>query len=111
MNQAYGIERIIPGILLDELMEAFGTSYSSTSGVFSVQMGIVYCVGLITGGLIKKFGCRKITVVGTIIAAIGYITSGFAQNIATLYLTIFCTGKFCLPGMGEPSLSIIMTVL
>ena len=34
---AWGVEYTF-GILLDGLMEAFGTSYSSTSGVFSVQM-------------------------------------------------------------------------
>ena len=81
-------------------MEAFGTSYSSTSGVHSVQMGILSCVGPIAAGLVRMFGCQKITIVGSIIAATGLITSGFAQNIATLYLTAgFCTGNFRNPKM------------
>ena len=79
-------------------MEVFGTSYSVMSGVFSVQMGILNCVGPIAAGLAKIFGCREVTVVGSIIAAAGLITSGFAQNIGTLYLTAgFCTGNFCPP--------------
>ena len=91
-------------------METFGTSYSATSGVFSVQMGMIYVVSPITAVLVKKFGCRKITVGGSIIAAIGLITCGFAQNIATLYYGGFCTGNFCHHGKGDPSLSVIITV-
>ena len=94
---AWGVEYTF-GILLDGLMEAFGTSYSSTSGVFSVQMGILNIMGPIAAGLVKMFGCQTTIVVGSIIAAVGLITSGFAQNIASLYLTAgLCTGNFCHP--------------
>ena len=97
MFSVWGIEYTF-GIFLNEITEAFGTSYSSTSGVYSVQNGVMLCVGPIAAGLINVFGCRKATILGSIIAATGLITSGFAQNIATLYLTAgFCTGNFCYP--------------
>ena len=83
-------------MFLNELTKAFGTSYSSTSAVYSVQMGVLLCVGPIAAELVTNFGCRKTTVVGSVIAATGLVTSGFAQNIATLYLTAgFITGNFC----------------
>ena len=75
------------GIFLNGLMETFSTSYSSTSVISSVQMGVSLCVGPIASSLVKKFGCRKITVLGSIVAAAGLIVSGFAQNIVVLYLT------------------------
>ena len=75
------------GSFLNGLMETFSTSYSSTSVISSVQMGVSLCVGPIASSLVKKFGCRKITVLGSIVAAAGLIVSGFAQNIVVLYLT------------------------
>ena len=58
-------------------------------------MGVSLCVGPIAASLVKKFGCRKITIFGSMVAATGLIISGFARNIATLYASAgFCTGKF-----------------
>ena len=63
------------GIFLNGIMDDFGTSYSSTSLITSVQMGTSLCISPIASHLIKKFGCRKITVVGSLVAAIGLFTS------------------------------------
>ena len=77
-------------------MEEFGTSYSYTSGVYSLQMGCLSCVGPIGAALVKKFGCRITVIAGCITSATGLIISGFAQNIATLYLTAgCCVGNSC----------------
>ena len=82
------------GIFLNGLMETFTTSYSSTSIISSVQMGVSLSVGPIAASLVKKFGCRKITILGSTVAATGLIISGFARNIATLYISAgFCTGN------------------
>ena len=85
------------GIFLNGLMETFSTSYSSTSVISSVQMGVSLCVGPIASSLVKKFGCHKVTVLGSIIAVAGLIVSGFAQNIVVLYLTAgILTGMYLL---------------
>ena len=73
-------------------MDTFGTSYSATSLVTSIQMGILLCIGPIASGLIKKFGCQKVTVFGSLVAAIGLISSGLAQSIGMLYMTAALTG-------------------
>ena len=83
-------------------MDEFGTSHSYTSGVYSLQMGFLNCVGPIAAALVKMFGCQKTVIAGSIIAATGLITSGFAKSIATLYLTAgFCVGNFCHPVKWE----------
>ena len=82
------------GIFLTGLMEEFNTSYTSTSLISSVQMGVSLCIGPIAANLVKKFGCRIITIVGLVVAATGLITGGLAKNIVVLYITSgFCTGE------------------
>ena len=84
------------GIFLNEFMEEFGTSYGSTSLISSVQMGVLLCVGPIAANLVKKFGCRSITIVGLVVAATGLITGALAQSVVVLYVTSgFCTGTVC----------------
>ena len=80
-------------IFLNGLMDTFGTSYGSTSLITSVQMGILYCISPITSRLVKKFGCRIITIVGSLVAATGLISSGLSQSIGMLYVTAVFTGN------------------
>ena len=85
------------GIFFNGLIDAFETSYSSTSLVSSVQMGVSFCIGPITSHLVNKYGCRRIIVAGSLVAATGLVTSGMAQNIDTLYISAgLCTGNFFL---------------
>ena len=74
-------------------MDTFGTSYGTTSFVTSIQMGILFCISPIASHLIKKFGCRKVTVVGSLVAALSLISSGLAQSIGMLYTTTVFTGN------------------
>ena len=81
------------GIFLNELMDTFNTSYSMTSPILSVQMGTTLCVGPLAASLVKKFGCCKITVLGSMVAAVGLVSSGFAPNIIMLLFSAgLCTG-------------------
>ena len=68
-------------------MDTFDSSYSSTSLITSVQMGIIFSVSPIASIITKKFGCRKVTIVGSLVAAIGLFSSGLAQSIGMLYMT------------------------
>ena len=84
------------GMFLGELMKTFGTSRATTSMIASIQMGVTLFVGPIAADLVQKYGCRKIAIAGSIIAATSTIISGAAPNIATLYITAGCfTGYLC----------------
>ena len=75
-------------------MEAFGTSRFTTSMIASIQFGIMHIMGPIAAGLVTRFGCRVVAIVGSIISATSIIISGVAPNIATLFLTTgFFTGN------------------
>ena len=81
------------GIFLNELMDTFNASHSMTSPILSVQMGATLCVGPLAASLVKKFGCCKITVLGSMVAAVGLVSSGFAPNIIMLLFSAgLCTG-------------------
>lgn len=74
-------------------MDTFNTSYSVTSLILSVQMGATLCVGPLAANLVKKFGCCKITVLGSMVSAAGLVSSGFAPNIVVLFFSAgLCTG-------------------
>ena len=75
------------GVLLNGLMDTFDTSFGSTSLLMSIQSGTVFIISPIVSYLVKRFGCRTPTLVGTFIAAIGLFTSGWAQSIGLLYIT------------------------
>ena len=90
------------GVFFDGLIGSFGTSYGSTSLVSSIQLGVSFCIGPITSHLVSKFGCRKIIILGSLVAATGLISSGVAQNIITLYVTAgLCTGRQFISNTNE----------
>lgn len=50
-------------------------------------------IGPIASALTIRFGCRAVTIAGSIFASLGFFLSTFAPNIFTLYGTIgICAG-------------------
>ena len=81
-------------MFLGEFMETFRSTRSATSMIASIQMGVTLLVGPIAANLVGRFGCREISIAGSIIAAMSIIISGVAPNITTLYITAgFFTGN------------------
>ena len=90
----YGIDYSF-GIFLGEFMMTFGTGRATASMVASTQMGMLLCIGPISAYLVEKFGCRKIVIVGSILAASGLMISGVAANLISLCITAgIMTGNF-----------------
>ena len=68
--------------------------------------------GPIASSLTNRFGCRVVTIAGSVLAAAGMAFSVLAKSVAVLYFTVgICTGRveymFCLqfiswafPGLG-----------
>ena len=48
---------------------------------------MVFFAGPIASILVNKFGCRFVTVLGTLVAALGFIISIFAPNIYFMYFS------------------------
>lgn len=85
------------GIFLREFATTFGESKGATAWVASIQTGCYLLAGPVAAGLANAFGCRPVTICGSLLAAAGFCGALFAQSILQLYITI---GLFSGIGFG-----------
>ncbi|CAG2195436.1 Monocarboxylate transporter 14 [Mytilus edulis] len=95
------------GVLLPKFAEYFQTSKSKVSLVGSLLIGMYLCAGPIVSALVNKFGCRPVTIAGSIVAAVGFIVGSFSPNLDILILTYGVIGGF---GFGMVYLPSIVSV-
>uniref|UniRef100_A0A8D9EVM3 Monocarboxylate transporter 9 n=1 Tax=Cacopsylla melanoneura TaxID=428564 RepID=A0A8D9EVM3_9HEMI len=81
------------GILFKEFTTVFQEGDAKTAWIASLLVGVTLCSGPISSALVNKYGCRKVTIAGSILGAATLAVSVFAQNVITLCITIgFGTG-------------------
>ena len=85
------------GVLLEPLVEAFGSNRSTISWVGSILAGVYLMSGPIVGGLVNKFGCRPVCIGGSIISCFGIAISTLSPNVPVLMITYGVIGGF---GLG-----------
>ncbi|XP_052061336.1 monocarboxylate transporter 14-like [Mytilus californianus] len=95
------------GVLLPFFAEHFEESKGKVSLVGSLLCGVSLCSGPIASGLVNKFGCRPVTIAGSIIASVGFLLGSFAPNLNILILTYGVLGGL---GFGLIYLPSIVTV-
>ncbi|KAH9424232.1 hypothetical protein DERP_004414 [Dermatophagoides pteronyssinus] len=95
------------GILLPEISAEFNETKATTAWIGSLQTGLYLIVGPLVSALAIRYDCRKITAVGSVLAAIGFVLSYFCTNVITLYLTFGVLGGI---GFGFVFLPAIVTV-
>ncbi|XP_013779101.1 monocarboxylate transporter 12-like [Limulus polyphemus] len=95
------------GIFYVEFLKYFHENKGVTAWVASIMVGVSFTVGPIASALTKKYGCRVVTIAGSILASFGLFISIFSPNITYLYFTIgICTGT----GIGLMYLPAIVCV-
>lgn len=75
------------GILYIAFLEYFRESNSKTAWVGSLFMGIQLLAGPISSSLTDRFGCRRVTIAGGLLASCGFILSSFANSLEVLFFT------------------------
>ncbi|XP_031637883.1 monocarboxylate transporter 14-like, partial [Contarinia nasturtii] len=81
------------GMIENELSVEFNESKVATSWVPSIVSGMPLLGGPIASHFIKKYNCRTVAIVGSILSVIGCLISAYALNITTTIITIgFVTG-------------------
>lgn len=75
------------GVIFTELLKYFGEGKAKTAWIGSLFMAMPLLSGPVASFLTDRYGCRKVTIVGSILAAIGFIISSFTDSIAMLCLT------------------------
>ena len=71
---------------MQELQSEFDSSSAVTAGVVSMFHAVPLLTGPIATWLTDRYGCRAVTIWGSILASIGFLAAAFSHHIALLYL-------------------------
>lgn len=96
------------GVLFTHLVDYFHANRSSTAWVGSVFNASPLLFGPIASIFAKRFGFRKATVVGGLIAAFGMFLSSFVDSLSILCVTYGCISGF---GISLPYLASTVVVM
>ena len=90
------------------MYEPFKTSYLTikSESLYSPN-SFKFRAGPIVGGLVNKFGCRPVCMVGGIVACVSLILSTFVDSVSLLMLTYGLMGGF---GFGMVYLPSVVSV-
>uniref|UniRef100_A0A182P621 Major facilitator superfamily (MFS) profile domain-containing protein n=1 Tax=Anopheles epiroticus TaxID=199890 RepID=A0A182P621_9DIPT len=75
------------GVMYIELLSYFGEGKGKTAWVGSLFMAMPLLCGPVASFLTDRYGCRKVTIIGSILASVGFALSAYATSIEMLYLT------------------------
>lgn len=75
------------GVIFVEFLNYFEESKGKTAWIGSLFMAMPLLSGPIASFLTDRYGCRKVTIAGSILAAFGFVLSAFAQSMEVLCLT------------------------
>ncbi|XP_038211785.1 monocarboxylate transporter 1-like [Zerene cesonia] len=75
------------GVFFPHFLEYFGEGKGKTAWIAGIFMAMPLLSGPIASFLTDRYGCRRMTIFGSILAAIGFVISAFVDNMETLFLT------------------------
>lgn len=75
------------GVIFVEFLHYFGEGKSKTAWIGSLFMAMPLLSGPVASFLTDRYGCRKVCIVGGILAAAGFIVSSFTHSMELLFLT------------------------
>lgn len=75
------------GVIFIEFEKYFEEGKSKTAWIGSLFMAVPLLSGPIASFLTDRYGCQKVTIIGAIIASIGFVISAFADSLFTLFIT------------------------
>uniref|UniRef100_T1GDJ5 Major facilitator superfamily (MFS) profile domain-containing protein n=1 Tax=Megaselia scalaris TaxID=36166 RepID=T1GDJ5_MEGSC len=94
-------------MFVTEFLDYFKEGNGYTSMIVSLLVGVTLCSGPISSAFVNRYGCRPVTIAGTLLASTCIALSYFAQNILTLIFTIGIGAGF---GFGLIYLPAIVSV-
>jgi len=95
------------GVLLNPLVKDFDSDSATVSWVGSLLCGTYMLSGPLVGGLVNRFGCRPVCMVGAVVAWAAISLSTLSPSVPVLMLTYGVLGGF---GLGLIYLPAIICV-
>ncbi|KAH1016120.1 hypothetical protein HUJ04_007392 [Dendroctonus ponderosae] len=86
------------GILNMEFLNEFHASNSATSFIGSLFLSVPLLAGPLGSAMVDKYGCKYMTILGSLICTTGFVISAYVKSIWMLYITFGFIGGigFCL---------------
>lgn len=75
------------GVFFPHFLEYFGEGKGKTAWIAGIFMAMPLLSGPIASFLTDRYGCRRMTIFGSILAFLGFVISAFVDNMETLFLT------------------------
>ncbi|XP_072397347.1 monocarboxylate transporter 12-like [Diabrotica undecimpunctata] len=75
------------GLLYVEFLHEFKGSKSATSWIGSLFVALPLVSGPICSALVDRYGCKKMTIIGSVITALGFVLSSYVKSLGVLYIT------------------------
>uniref|UniRef100_A0A1B6DMD7 Major facilitator superfamily (MFS) profile domain-containing protein n=1 Tax=Clastoptera arizonana TaxID=38151 RepID=A0A1B6DMD7_9HEMI len=75
------------GVFLPEFVQYYGEGKGTVAWVGSILTGMCFVAGPIVGGLSNKYGCRVVSMAGSLIGCAAFVLSTFSPNVLVLMLT------------------------
>lgn len=80
------------GLLFVDLIDYFEQSKGKTAWVGSLYLSMPLLTGPIASSLTDRYGCRRVCIVGSLLAASGFVASYVGTSLEFLFLTFSISG-------------------
>ncbi|XP_069107004.1 monocarboxylate transporter 12-like [Argopecten irradians] len=74
------------GTFVKHFLDYFGESNGKTQLLSSIISGTYLAMGLLSGPLTERFGCRRLAIIGIVLASTGLFLSTFSPNLDVMIL-------------------------
>ena len=91
------------GVLFAELLVVFGETRDRTAWIGSLFVSVPLICGPVAGAVTTRLGCRWTTIIGAVIASVGFLASAFANSVGQLCLTFGVVAGFGLALVFVPA--------
>ncbi|XP_036149437.1 uncharacterized protein LOC105835407 isoform X2 [Monomorium pharaonis] len=82
------------GVIYVEFLNYFGEGKSKTAWIGSLFMAMPLLSGPVASFLTDRYGCRKVTIAGSILATAGFVVSSYASSMEVLIFTFGIVAGF-----------------
>ncbi|CAF4151245.1 unnamed protein product [Rotaria sp. Silwood2] len=103
----HGITYSMNDLFLRPMMNGLNKNRGSVTTIFGILKAITFATGPIAAIFTNTYGCRQVTIIGTCLAAVGFLASCFWTNLWFYYLAIGIIGGI---GFGLIYLPAIVSV-
>lgn len=95
------------GVFYVDLNKYFGSTKAESAWIASIMTCVTFGAGPLVSALVNRYGCRPVSVMGSVVSALAFVISTRAESVETMYVTL---GLMLGVGLGLMYLPAIVSV-